>query len=220
MKILTPTILRSVLTLRSTLSQYHPLVIEGHTRDSRDPSTVANQIISKLQTHWEDRNITKPIILITQGDPLKEKGISAITRNVANGLNVKRCLVCLDEEIDPNHTLQADRHDVIYELKYSQLIEILEDHDGEIVNRLSNAVKNKISHDNAKRSKLGKKPLADWYLQYALLQEVTKSALKIISGDVTVAHTTKDIIKFSVTSFYEVGLDLGLINEEDMLYFS
>ena len=220
MKMASPTILRNILAIRSTLSKYHPLVIEGHRRDVRDPSIVANRIISNLQTHWEEKNITKPILLITQGDPLTEKGISAITRNVANGLNAKRCFVCLDEEIDPNHTLLADRHDVIYELKYSQLIEILKDRDEEIVNRLSNAVENTISHKNRKRSELGKKPLADWYPEYALLQEVTKSALKIVSGDITVAHTTNDIMEFSVTSFYEVGLDLGLINDEDMLYFS
>ena len=40
-----------------------------------------------------------------------------MTRCVANNLGIKRCLVCLDEDIDPEHTILADRHDVIYELK-------------------------------------------------------------------------------------------------------
>lgn len=220
MKISSPTILRNILRVRSTLSQYHPLVIEGHTRDTRDPSIVANRIISNLESNWAQRNITKPIILITQGDPLTENGISAITRIVANGLNVQRCLVCLDEDIDPEHTKQADRHDVIYELKYSQLIEILGHHDDEVVKRLSEAIEEKISHKNAQRREMGKNPLADWYKQYALLQEVTKAALKLVSGDVTVAHTTGEILPFSVTSVYEVGIELGLIHENDMLYYS
>lgn len=35
------------------------------------------------------------------------------------------------------------------------------------------------------------------------------------------AHATGDIAEFSVTSFYEVGLELGLIDEnEDMVYYS
>ena len=51
--------------------------------------------------------------------------------------------------------------------------------------------------------------------------EVTKVALKRILGEVTVAHTTDDINEFSVTSFFEVGLELGLIDEKsDMVYYS
>jgi len=51
--------------------------------------------------------------------------------------------------------------------------------------------------------------------------EVTKAALKNVSGEVTVAHATGDIVEFSVTSFYEVGLELGLIDEKnDMVYYS
>ena len=50
---------------------------------------------------------------------------------------------------------------------------------------------------------------------------MTKAAFKTISGEVTVAHATGDIAEFSVTSFYEVGLELGLIDEKnDMVYFS
>lgn len=44
--------------------------------------------------------------------------------------------------------------------------------------------------------------------------------MKRISGEVTVAHATGEIAEFSVTSFYEVGLELGLIVEDDMVYFS
>ena len=53
------------------------------------------------------------------------------------------------------------------------------------------------------------------------MTEVTKAALKGISGEVTVAHATGDIAEFSVTSFYEVGLELGLIDEKnDMVYYT
>ena len=103
-------------------------------------------------------------------------------------------MVCLDEDIDPEHSQLADRHDVIYELKYSQLVNILngitddnenndngtssslQKKDGRnedvqlISQKLTEAVDNTISLKNGKRSELGKEELADWYRQYALLQ--------------------------------------------------
>ncbi len=51
--------------------------------------------------------------------------------------------------------------------------------------------------------------------------EVTKAAMKVISGEVTVAHTMEDVDPFSVTSFYEVGLELGLLDSaNDMVYYA
>ncbi|KAL9186370.1 hypothetical protein ACHAXT_005608 [Thalassiosira profunda] len=191
---------------------------------------VASQIVANLRTHWEERNVTKPPILITQGDPLTEKGISAITRIVAEELGVKRCLICLDADIDPEHAQLADRHQVVYELRYSQLVEILdeatatcdgdESGDETASKKLTESIDNRIVSMNQKRRGLGKEELADWYRQYALLQEVTKAAFKAIAGEVSVAHATDDIAEFSVTSFYEVGLELGLIQDADMIYFS
>ena len=174
------TILRSLLSIQSTLSPYHPLLIEGHTRDARDPSMVATQIVTNLRRSWGERNITKPPILITQGDPLTERGISAITRLVAQELGVKRCLICLDENIDAEHAKLADRHDVVYELRYSQLVDILNNNnngasvktneDVLIGDKLTQAIDAKIAVKNGKRSTMGKEELADWYRQYALLQ--------------------------------------------------
>ncbi len=168
--------------------------------------------------------MTKPIILMSQGDPLKERGISAITRNVAEGLGVKRCLICLDDDINPNHTLRADRLDVIYEMKYSQLLTILQEehHHGEtILKQLEMAVDEELARKNEKRINLGKGPLATWYKDYAMLQEVTKSAMKFVSGgDLTLAHTVEDITEFSVTSFYSVGVDLGLVHDDDIMPYS
>ena len=172
------TILRSVLSIQSTLSTFHPLLIEGHSRDTRDPAIVATQIVSNLRRSWTERNVTKPPILITQGDPLTERGISAITRLVASELGVKRCLICLDEDIDADHSRLADRHDVVYELKYSQLVDILNSETVEENNennemtskKLTDAIENKIVMKNDKRKILGKDDLADWFQKYALLQ--------------------------------------------------
>lgn len=220
MKLLGPkTILCDLSILRSTLQQFHPLLIEGHSRDTREASTVAKRITKNLQERWKKQNMTKPVIFVSQGDPLTERGISAITRHVSSELELDRCLVCLDADIDPGHSRQADRHGVIYEMKYSQLIDVLHEHDGDIVNQLTQAVDRKILKYNERRQQLGKDPLAVWFKDYALLQEVTKSAMKIICGSVTVAHATDDIQEFSVTSFYSVGLDLGIINENDMVSF-
>jgi len=207
------------MMLRGTLQQYHPLVIEGHghTRDTRCASTVANRIVNSLQQRWEEQNVTKPIILVSQGDPLQESGISAITRNVAKGLGVKRCLVCFDDYIDPGHSVNADRHSVIYEMKYSQLLDVLKEHDEHLFHRLEQAVNREISNKNDRRKQVGKEPLASYYKNYALLQEVTKSAMKIVAGDLTLAHTIEEITEFSVTSFYSDGIDFGLVHEENVV---
>jgi hypothetical protein len=56
-----------------------------------------------------------------------------------------------------------------------------------------------------------------YYKDYVLLQEVTKSAMKIVAGDLTLAHTIEEITEFSVTSFYSVGIDFGLVHEENVV---
>lgn len=55
--------------------------------------------------------------------------MSAITRIVAQTLQVERCLVCLNEDLNPNHALLADRENVRYEIQYSSLHDILNDDD-------------------------------------------------------------------------------------------
>lgn len=101
---------------------------------------------------------------------------------MASELGVKRCLICLDEDIDPEHSQLADRHDVVYELRYSQLVDILNgatheenpvisDNESEMAEKkLTEAIEHRISLMNGKRSTLGKDELANWYQQYALLQ--------------------------------------------------
>ena len=57
--------------------------------------------------------------------------------------------------------------------------------------------------------------MKEYFRHFALLQEVTKAACLQICGEITIAHTANTISEFSVTSFYEVGLQLGLINQTD-----
>jgi hypothetical protein len=126
-----------------------------------------------------------PLLLIIQGDPYTPHGISAITRIVSNDLQIERCLICLNEDIDPNHALLADRDNVRYEIQYSSLLDILNDEDNDddvdsakssnnnqssVVNRLTNAIDDKIASMNVERNKLGMDKLDPWYRKYALLQ--------------------------------------------------
>ena len=74
-----------------SLAQYHPLIIEGMGGyDPRDPEPIARQIVSRLRDRWQAQPLAKPVILVTQGDPLEARGISAITRHVADELDVPR----------------------------------------------------------------------------------------------------------------------------------
>jgi len=115
--------LRTASSIRATLSSYHPVFIEGPAsrNDHRDsPQVVAKHVVANLRRHWnnntkddDDRVVDeklkveankpiRPLLLIIQGDPYTPHGISAITRIVAQTLQIERCLVCLDENIDRN----------------------------------------------------------------------------------------------------------------------
>jgi hypothetical protein len=101
--------LRTASSIRATLSSYHPVFIEGPSRnDNRDPQVVAEHIVTNLRRHWSKKNDDndrgvdevqvvgemrikddihnkppRPLLLIIQGDPYTPHGISAITRIVA-----------------------------------------------------------------------------------------------------------------------------------------
>ena len=83
-----------------------------------------------------------------------------------------------------------------------------------IATKLEERVDAHIEAKNRRRDELGKPFLKPYFKDYAMLQEVTKAAFKSACGDITVAHTAQTISDFSVTSFYEVGLELGLLGEE------
>ena len=210
-------------TIAAALSQFHPVVIEGMGHyDPRDPLVVAENIYSDLQSHWSrSQPSTKPKLVVVQGDPLRERGISAITPHVANLLGVPRGLVCLDDEIAEYHSLNADRTNVTMELRYSDLVQLLENERPGVVWSLESRIDEHLQAKNAKRQVLNKPPLKDYFRHFALLQEITKAACRQVCGELTVAHTQSHISDFSVTSFYKAGMELGLVDESsNLVYYS
>ena len=202
------------------LAQYHPLIIEGMGGyDPRDPEPVAMQIVSQLRDQWREQRPAKPVILVTQGDPIEERGISAITRHVAEELDIPRAMAFLDPHIADYHKPNADHHGVILEIPYSLLTKVLESMHLGVMRTLEQAIDSALVEKNQQRQISGKGILQSYYRDFALLQEVTKAACHMISGDLTVAHTSAEISPFSVTSFYQVGLDSGLVSADQIVAY-
>lgn len=202
------------------LSEHHPLIIEGMGGyDIRDTETVALVMHEQLQKHWEITPPQKPLVLVTQGDPLEERGISAITRIMSDHLDIPRILMYLDPSIASYHAPNADRYRVSYEIPFSALRNRLHREDSNIVSSITNVVDEYLQTKTWKRLAEGKDKLPDYYRDFALLQEITKVACKKISGELTVAHTSRVLSEYSVSSFYRVGLDLGLIDSSEMVPF-
>lgn len=82
---------------------------------------------------------------------------------------------------------------------------------------LEEAIDAALAAKNEQRECEGKGPMQSYYRDFALLQEVTKAACRCICGEITVAHTSAKISPYSVTSFYEVGVTLGLIDAEQIM---
>ena len=203
-----------------TLSQYHPLIIEGMGGyDPRDPSTVAAVITKRLQAHWLSEPASKPILLVTQGDPYEANGISAITRVVADQLDISRALIFLDPEIADYHAPDADRYKVIFEISYSQMVGALQKQQPSIIKNIETAVDDLLVEKNTRRLNNERPALPAYYRIFALLQEVTKVSCKQICNGITIAHTSSEISDFSVSSFYRVGLSLGLIDPKEMVRY-
>jgi hypothetical protein len=173
-----------------------------------------------LTRHWVHRPPSKPLILLTQGDPLSAKGISAITPLVAEHFEIPRGLIYLDEDIADYHWRDADRINVSLALPYSVMAQPLECSQNGLVTHITAVIDRHIAEKNVTRNVLEKPPLPDYFRDFALLQEVTKAACSYRCGEMTVAHTTANIAEFSVTHFYTVGLALGLINPADMVPFN
>lgn len=202
------------------LAQFHPLIIEGMGGyDPRDPEPIARQITYQLRERWQAQPPTQPVILLTQGDPIEERGISAITRQVADELGVPRAMVFLDPDIADYHKPNADHHGVILEIPYSVLTSLLERERAGVMSTLEQAVDAALAEKDRQRESEGKAPLQSYYRDFALLQEVTKATCNVICGDLTIAHTSAEISTFSVTSFYAVGLAMGLIDAGQIVPF-
>ena len=202
------------------LAQYHPLIIEGMGGyDPREPAPVAMQIVAQLRDRWRAQPPEKPVILVTQGDPIEERGISAITRRVAGELSVPRAMAFLEPDVADYHKPNADHHGVVLEIPYSVFISLLESGQPGVTRSLEQAVDTVLAEKNQQREREGKGALQHYYRDFALLQEVTKAACNSICGEITVAHTSTEISPFSVTSFYQVGLDLGLVTADQIVAY-
>ena len=128
-------------------------------------------------------------------------------------------MIFLDPDIADYHAPNADRYKVIFELPYSSLTDVLRMERPEVLTQIVDSVEAHLQLKNARRLREDKKALQDYYRDFALLQEVTKIGCKHICGAITVAHTSANLNDYSVSSFYRVGLELGLIDVVDMVPF-
>ena len=201
-----------------SLAQYHPLIIEGMGGyDPRDPEPIALQMASQLRARWQADPPTKPLILVTQGDPIEARGISAITRGVAAALELPRAMVFLDPAIADYHKPNADHLGVILEIPYSMLTSFLDSAQPGGIITLERAIDATLANKNEQREREGKSPMQSYYRDFARLQEVTKAACNLICGEITLAHTSAEISPYSVTSFYKVGVALGLVDASQIV---
>ena len=86
-----------------------------------------------------------------------------------------------------------------------------------VMRSLEQAIDSALVERNQQRAVEGKGILQSYYRDFALLQEVTKAACNVICGALTVAHTSAEISPHSVTSFYRMGVALGLIGAEQIM---
>ena len=206
--------------MMNKFKRFHPLFVEGMSGyDPRDPEPVVVEVVRVLREHWETRPPSKPVVLMIQGDPLTERGISAITPRVAKALGVQRGLIVLDEEIADYHSPNADRENVVLEVLFSEVMTWLERYSPGTVIQVETAIAALVRAKNFDRAVLGKPPLAEYFPTFARLQEVSKIAIYTLCGEMTLVHTSAELVPSSVSSFYTVGIDMGLINPSDIVAF-
>ena len=208
------------MTSIEAFENYHPLFVErmgGY--DTRDLEQVADGVAASVSEHLKQYPPSKPSLLIIQGDPLEPKGISAITPIVAETLQLKRGLIVLDQDLADYHSPNADHDNVILETRYSEAAAFIEGHRPGTVAKIEDAVDALLAEKNNQLASLRKALMADYYRIFALLQEVSKAAFCVLCGEFTLVHTSREIGEFSVTSFAQVGLDLGLISAANVAPF-
>ena len=133
------------------LQRHHPLIVEGMGGyDSREPGAVASAITAQLKRRWSVEPPTKPILLVTQGDPYEEKGISAITRLLADKLEIVRALIFLDPNIADYHAPNADRYKVIMEIPYTVVANTLRADTPSSLKTIEDAVDKRLTEKNSK----------------------------------------------------------------------
>lgn len=139
------------------LERYHPLVIEGMGQyDSRTADSVAGTIVVQLKQHWRAHSPSKPVALVTQGDPIAKYGVSAITRLVADRLDIPRILIFLDPEIADYHWVNADRYRVFSEIPFSHLRNALHEQDPDLLHELEWRLRQSVAKKKCTQSVLGK----------------------------------------------------------------
>ena len=106
------------------------------------------------------------------------------------------------------------------EARYSQLVKRLEEDRKGTVLLIETAVDTLLAEKNKSREHLDKPPLAYYYRSFALLQEISKAALGHLCNELTLVHSSEEIGEFSVTSFYTVCLELGLLTPTDVVPYS
>lgn len=197
--------------LLEPFTSFHPLFVEGMSGyDTRDPVRVAASVVASLREHWKLHPPTKPVLLMLQGDPLTKRGISAITRLVASALAVPRGLIVLDHHIADYHSLNADRDGVVLETQYSKVADWLASYEPGALTRLEAGITAQIEYKNRERAKRFKPPMAGYFPTFAMLQEVSKGAFSALCGEMTLIHTSRELVASSVSSFCTVGLALEL----------
>ena len=170
-------------TVIDSLAHYHPLIIEGMGGyDPRDPEPVAMQIVSELRERWSAQPPAKPVILVTQGDPIEEHGISAITRCVTTELGIPRAMVFLDPAIADYHKPNADHHGVILEIPYSVLTTLLENERLGVMCTLKQAVDSALVEKNQQREVQGKEILQSYYRDFAAVAPTATDAISASDG--------------------------------------
>ena len=106
----------------------------------------------------------KPLIIVIQGDPAAARGISAITALVANHLGIARCLVCLDDHIADYHSANADRENVVLELRYYRNGPATrQDMQTDLPHHVEAAIDEQLARKNRQREARGKPSLAEYF---------------------------------------------------------
>ena len=185
------------------LKRCHPVLLEGMgDYDERAPAQVTKEVPASLHHHWLCHKPTKPLVLATQSDPHRGRGVTAISRLISDMLSIPRLLIYLDEDITGTHYAQADFYRVTHEIDFSSLRTVLNTFFPGGSERLQSAIDDAIRVKNNLRQQKSKPPLAAYYRDSALLQETTKGVLKNNCEEITVAQTSTVIHPFSVASFF------------------
>eukprot|EP00310_Coccolithus_braarudii_P022201 CAMPEP_0183355972 /NCGR_PEP_ID=MMETSP0164_2-20130417/42533_1 /TAXON_ID=221442 /ORGANISM="Coccolithus pelagicus ssp braarudi, Strain PLY182g" /LENGTH=214 /DNA_ID=CAMNT_0025529239 /DNA_START=30 /DNA_END=674 /DNA_ORIENTATION=- len=209
----------TIAELKSELSKYHAVLVEGPgASDTREAADVAKHVCRQLRAHWDQDPPPGTKLVVSQGDSPGPRGVAGILRIVGQEFGCTRCLVCVDESIDPTHAPNADRAGVALELRYNQMCKILEEMG--VLSQLERGVDDKIAKDNRALMAQQKPILGPHVRQFALLQEVTKVALGHVCTGVTIAHSDSHLDQFKVSSFYEVGLTQHLIKSSSYVAYA